>query len=181
MLLQHSGIKGMKWGARNGPPYPIESKYKTTNEMLQDMKTFSYKEYTKLQSPEKTARTRSGSCHDQVIYEAQELQRMGYKPETTFIFEHDGNGQGGMTHSLVHYKTGGKEHWFENAWQEQAGDKIYNSLEDIYKEITMAHKTGEYGNKKKYPYLEIQEFDWTKHEPGEDLQEWVNRCFKYYK
>ena len=24
--LQHHGIKGQKWGVRNGPPYPIEDK-----------------------------------------------------------------------------------------------------------------------------------------------------------
>lgn len=24
--IEHSGVKGMKWGVRNGPPYPIKDK-----------------------------------------------------------------------------------------------------------------------------------------------------------
>lgn len=27
-VIHHSGVKGMKWGVRNGPPYPIKNKGK---------------------------------------------------------------------------------------------------------------------------------------------------------
>lgn len=30
--LYHHGIKGQKWGARNGPPYPLNSSDKSASE-----------------------------------------------------------------------------------------------------------------------------------------------------
>ena len=87
------GIKGMKWGVQNGPPYPIRAHYSSPKDMSDDMKSFKYTEFTTLQTPKVTAKKRSGSCHDQVMYEVDQLKRMGFKPETTFVFEHDGKGK----------------------------------------------------------------------------------------
>ena len=106
---------------------------------------------------------------------------MGLKPNATFVIEHDGKGQGGMTHTYIHYKYGGKEYWFENAWGGREGIHVFNNADEIKKEIEMAHRTGEYGNNKIYSELDFQDFDWTKQIPGEDLQEYVDRCYKYWK
>lgn len=179
--LMHYGIKGMHWGVKNGPPYPLKAAYDNPKAMSDDMKSWTYKEYTKLQSPEKTQKTRSGSCHDQAIFEADQLRRMGFNPKTIFFMEHDGKGQVGTTHTFVHYKNGKKEIWFENAWGGREGIHEYNSLDDIYKEIEKAHARGETGNPKRYPETDFTEFDWTKHQPGEDLQEYMDTCFKYWK
>lgn len=179
--LAHHGIKGQRWGKRNGPPYPLEASYKDPKSMSDDMKTWKYTEYTKLQSPEKTEKKRSGSCHDQAIFEAEQLRRMGYQPKTVFFMEHDGQGNVGVTHTYVHYKDGGKEHWFENAWGGREGIRAFNNADEIMKEIDMAHRLGETGDPKRYPETDFTEFDWTKHKPGEDLQEYMDTCFKYWK
>ena len=34
--LQHWGIAGMKWGQRNGPPYPLSSKQMNSSERKQN-------------------------------------------------------------------------------------------------------------------------------------------------
>ena len=42
--LMHHGIKGQRWGKRNGPPYPLEASYKDPKSMSDDMKTWKYSE-----------------------------------------------------------------------------------------------------------------------------------------
>lgn len=179
--LMHHGVKGMHWGKRNGPPYPLKSFYKSPQEMSDDMKTWKYREFNKLQTPERTKRDKAGSCHDQVMYEVEQLKRMGYDPKTTFLFEHDGKGNGGETHSFVHYQDGKKHIWFENAWEDYAGLHEYANADEIKKDILMMHRTGKLGNKKQYPALEIVDFDPADHWYGEDLQDWVDNCFKHEK
>jgi hypothetical protein len=140
-------------------------------------KDFKYSNYKKLQSPEETARKKSGSCHDQMMYEMAELKKMGYNPHGKFIFEHDGKGHGGMTHSFAWFKNHGKYYWVENAWSERAGIHEYPSEKAMIKDIKKAHQTGEYGDKSKYSELEIADFDASDHRYGENLQEFVDRSF----
>lgn len=105
---------------------------------------------------------------------------MGFKPKATFVIEHDGNGQGGMTHSYVHYKDPKKKKyiWYENAWSERAGENEFSNPKEIRNAIKKAHQSGEYGNIKKYPKMEFIDFSEENHEYGESLQEWVDNCFK---
>lgn len=177
MYLAHYGVKGMHWGVRNGPPYPIESKFSSPKELSAKMRKLKYREYTKLQDPDTTFK-RGGSCHDQVFAELRELRRMGLKPKAKFLMEYNDHNQGGMTHSFVYFKNRGKTYWFENAWQERAGIKAYLSINDIKKSIRRAHKTGEYGNYKKYPHLVFSDFHEERHVPGENLQQFVDRCLE---
>lgn len=37
--LMHHGIQGQKWGVRNGPPYPLDSKAKSSSEKKQNQKS----------------------------------------------------------------------------------------------------------------------------------------------
>ena len=175
--LCHSGVKGMKWGVRNGPPYPINSKFSNPDGLSVAMKRLKYRNYTRLLRPETTLRE-GGSCHDQVMLELQELRRMGLKPKAKFLMEYNDNNQGGMTHSFVYFKKNKKTYWFENAWSERAGIHEYKSVKDIQKEIRKAHKTGEYGDIKKYPHIVFTDFNEQNHKYGENLQEFVDRCFK---
>jgi hypothetical protein len=112
------------------------------------------------------------------MYEMAELRKMGLKPKAAFVMEVDDKGQGGMTHSFVYYKNGDKVSWLENAWNERAGITDYDSLKTIKKEIRNAHKTGEFGNSSKFKNLVFGEFNDKDHQPGESLQDLVNKCLR---
>lgn len=185
--IMHHGRKGQKWGVRNGPPYPLDQisqkSYKSApltktsspeelNQWFQ--KNMKYSEFTKLKSPEEVARTKSGSCHDQVMLELSELKSMGYNPKATFLIEYNDSGQGGTTHSFVTYQKDSKTIWFENAWGGQEGLHEFGSLDDIKKRITNLHKSGKMGDYKQFDKLEFADFG--NHVPGEDLQELVDKC-----
>lgn len=142
------------------------------------MQKFKYKNFTKLMSPDKVAKSKSGSCHDQVMFEMSELRKMGLNPKACFVMEVDDKGQGGMTHSFVYYKNGDKVSWLENAWQERIGITDYDSFSDIKKAIKNAHKTGEFGNKFKYNNIIFGDFDDREHISGESLQDLVNKCLR---
>lgn len=176
--LMHHGIKGQKWGKKNGPPYPLKADYKDPKAMSDAMKKWKYSEYSTLQTPAATKLKRSGSCHDQAFYEMDQLKKMGYEPQMTFVMEHDGKGQVGMTHTYVHYQDGGKHCWFENAWGGREGVHEFSDPESIRKEIKMAHKTGEFGDSKRYPEIEFVDADPSYHTFGEDLQDYVDNCLR---
>jgi len=189
--LAHHGIKGQKWGVRrfqydNGSYTPegkeryrhdSEKTLKTPESLSKFLKNVKYKEFDVLMSSEEVREQKRGSCHDQVMFEMDQLRKMGYDPKACFVMEHDGN-QGGMTHSFVYYADKGKVNWLENAWSERAGITSYNSFKDIKNEIRKAHSTGEYGDISAFPEIEFGEFNDLEHIPGETLQELVDKCLK---
>ena len=176
-FIKHHGIKGQKWGVKNGPPYPLKG-FENANSLSDHMKTFKYKEFDRLMSPDEVENTKTGSCHDQVMYEFRELRKMGKDPKGLFVIECDYNDLGGDMHSLVYYDENGKTNWFENAWKGREGVSQYSSLDDIKNEITKAHENGEFGNSAKYGKLYFGEFMDTWHTPGETLQDFVDCCFE---
>lgn len=172
--LIHSGVKGMKWGIR---------KAKKNNSTFKDPKNLSdwmknnvgYSEYTRLKSPIEVKRSKSGSCHDQVMLELSELKKMGLKPKAEFLIEYNPKSNaGGMTHSFVHYEKNGKTYWLENAWGGKEGVHEFSSLDDIKKSISTSHKTGEMGDVNSFPKLEWATLK-ENHIPGETLSEFVNK------
>lgn len=163
------GVFGIK--AHTG----VDSKTQTgkIHSMKEKLKELEYSEYTKLQTPKETARKKSGSCHDQVLFEVDELRKAGLDPKALFVMEHSGS-KGGMTHSLAYFMKNGKTYWVENAWSERAGIKGYKNLDEIKREIKKAHKSGEFGEKSKFSELSFGDFNLNQQVPGESLQELVN-------
>ena len=133
-----------------------------------------YKDFTKLMSHDEVMKYKKGSCHDQVMFELEELSKMNLSPKALFFMEYDNNNQGGMTHSFVYYEKDSKVYWFENAWGDNKGIHKFDSVKDIKESIKEYHKSNKFGNINKYPNLEITSF--KKHIPGESLQDFVSKC-----
>lgn len=191
--LQHSGVKNMHWHSHRwwNPDHTLTpegrihygygkeraTQIKSPEDLANTLKTFKYKDYDRLMSAEEVRKQKQGSCHDQVMYEMDELRKLGLNPKATFIVEYDDDNQNGMTHSFVTYQKDGKVVWVENAWSERAGLNVFNSFDDIRNTIIGAHKSGEYGNKKKFKYLDFVDFDDRDHKPGETLEEFIGKVY----
>lgn len=140
-------------------------------------KNIHYAEFTKLKSPEEVIDTKKGSCHDQMMLELHELRQMGMKPNSMFFMEYNPqNNQGGETHSFVYYKQNNKIFWFEHACGDYVGIHQYDDLKSIKDDIIRKHKSGRLGNCNKFPKIEFSSVG--KHEPGESLQAFVDKCLK---
>lgn len=133
--LYHHGVKGMHWGVRLGPPYPLNKQGQAVADLYKKMGSIGYKEFDGLMTPEQVAREKRGSCHDQVVYEYSELKKAGLNPKTKFFIEADDNGNGGTTHSLVYFEFGKKIWWLENAWEDQKGLRSYASEAALVKDV----------------------------------------------
>lgn len=184
--LEHHGVKGQRWGVRryqnsDGSLTTVGKKHyrastKAASELLSFMRNnIQYSEFTKLKSADEVEKTKSGSCHDQVMYEIKKLRELGYKPKAQFVIEYNPKtGEGGTTHSFVYFKNGDQTIWFENAWGGNEGLHRYNSLKDIKADIRAKQKNGEFGDSTKYSKLEFSDFKPDKQRPGSSLQEVVD-------
>ena len=104
-------------------------------ELLNYQSSFSYKEFTVLKSHDEVEESKSGSCHDQVMYELQELRNIGINPKALFLMVIDENGQGYDTHSFVYYKNDDFYYWYENAWEQYRGIHKYKSFNEMLDDI----------------------------------------------
>ena len=134
------------------------------------MKSFRYAEFTTLKDHDWVAKNKKGSCHDQVMYELQELRKCGLSPKSKFFIQVDNKGQGYQTHSFVYYELNGKYIWFENAWEDQAGIHVYNSYYSMKKDIEKKLNTP------KGIHIVWGKFDDSKLKFGDDLQTLVDKC-----
>ena len=143
----------------------------TPEQLVEMMSHIQYQDFTKLMSPLEVFLTASGSCHDQVMLEMQELYNMGLKPIGKFIMSVDEFGEGEETHSFVYYKIGKRWYWFENAWEEFAGIHEYSNEQELIDSVMFA-----FGRRNGFVNLYIADFNPADHTIGEDLDTLVDIC-----
>lgn len=141
-------------------------------EQLSDFMSFiKYADFTRLKSPLETFISHSGSCHDQVMLEFQELFDMRLSPCAKFIMAVEEDGQGGETHSFVYYEQDGDYYWLENAWEDMRGIHKYNSEAELIEAVMFS-----FGQRVPYDKLYIADFAPAEHTIGEDLETLVDIC-----
>ena len=170
MIDQNKDVKVYELDS-NGGIKKVKSEYKNPQELKSSMAKFKYKEYDKLMSLEQVKKTKSGSCHDQVIYEMSELRNQGLNPKAKFIMAVNKNGQGGETHSFVYYNKDGKTNWFENAW----GDN--NGIHQFTNEQSMTNKViSDFSRRNPNSKIYMADLNIGNHKTGETLEEFVDKC-----
>lgn len=133
--LVHYGVLGMHWGIRKDLP-----SFKSPKDLSSFMKgNIKYSEYTRLKSHSEVLKTKSGSCHDQVMFELVELRKMGLNPKAEFLIEYKLKDVGGQTHSFVYFNKDNKTFWFENAMATQEGVHEFNNLSEIKDKMISLH------------------------------------------
>ena len=176
MELFHSGVEGMRWGVRNGPPYPLgrQKNLSDVKNLQKEMKGFRYKNFDKLMAPKDVVKTRKGSCHDQSLYAYTRLKGLGFDPKIKFLIEADDSGQGGMTHSFCWFKDGKAVYWLENSWENQRGLRSYPSEQAMMKDVY-----SRWEKRQEFQHLYSGDAviaNWT---PGMELQEMLNRGVRW--
>ena len=150
------------------------SKLKTPTQLSKFMSTFTYKDFDKLMSPEEVYLTKSGSCHDQVMFELAELKNIGIHPVAYFLMAMGKDNVGGETHSFVCWVTGNRAYWFENAWEDHRGITIFNNEMELLESVWKA-----FSERVPHHYLYFADFLPEEHTVGEDLDTLVNTCMKH--
>lgn len=159
--------------------YPVDEAvelptFKTPEDLSKWMKSnVHYANFTKLKSSDGVAESKSGSCHDQVVFEYNALKNMGKKPKILFFIAYkEGSNQGGMTHSLVYYSEGSKVKWFENSWSGMEGIHTYDSLSDLKADIKRIYSN--MPDAKNFPELEFKSASISDFDTGMNLGEFVS-------
>lgn len=147
----------------------------TPEELFEFMKeNISYSKFTNLKSPEEVFESRTGSCHDYVMFQLHELGAMNKNPEAIFVMEINPETKHiGETHSFVTLKENGKILWLENAWENNKGIHVFNSIEEIKQFITEEWHKSKFGNSSRYTEIYFEDFG--EHVSGESLQTFVNK------
>lgn len=159
--------------------YPVDEAvelptFKTPEDLSKWMKSnVHYANFAKLKSSDGVVESKSGSCHDQVVFEYNALKNMGKKPKILFFIAYkEGSNQGGMTHSLVYYSEGSKVKWFENSWSGMEGIHTYDSLSDLKADIKRIYSN--MPDAKNFPELEFKSASISDFDTGMSLGEFVS-------
>lgn len=153
----------------------VANSFSSPEELSNWMKNnIRYANFTKLKSAEDVYNSKSGSCHDQVMFELYHLRKMKLHPKVLFFIEfHPNKSNGGVTHSLVYYQFNHKFYWFENAWGGMEGIHKFNSVKEIKEKIRNLHDQHKFGNVNEFPKIHFANFG--RHNPGESLSELVSK------
>ena len=149
----------------------MNPRFNSPGELDYYMSDFTYIEFERLMSPNQVFKTESGSCHDMVMFEYDELQKQGLDPKARFMIAVDDSGQGSETHSFVFYSEGRYTYWFEQAWNDYAGIHEFDSEKELLDFVVTAFIQRNPGK-----VIYLTEFIPEDHQIGEDLQTLVDIC-----
>lgn len=146
----------------------------TPTQLLDFMSHIKYIDFDTLKSTLEVFLTCSGSCHDQTMFEMQELYGMGYDPKAWFILGVDKDGKGLESHSFVTYENENHNFcWFENAWADMHGIHEFSGPHSLKKAVIK-----EFEKRCDFYKVYIADFDPSEHTIGENLATLVNTCME---
>ena len=193
--LYHHGIKGQKWGKRNGPPYPLDAKgqlrnIKTLNDELNkwkygvvidgkvvtDSSKVDWSKY-KTHPIDVMNKYKAGICWDFVNYQHNVFKKNGYHDEShMFVMERNNNPNDIVTHTFSIVDIGGKKYWFESSWFKHQGVHEVTSYKDV---VDILRK--EYGYNNAYDVYKYNPDGLDKNlSNGEFFRKTTNDLVEYY-
>lgn len=162
--LIHHGVKGMRWGVRNGPPYPLDAKgqlkqLQNFNSELNkwkygvlingkvetDSRKINWAKYKTIPIND-VEKHHAGVCWDFVNYQHSVFKKNGYPDEShLFVMQRSNDPNDIVTHTFSTVDIGGKKYWFESSWFKHQGVHEVKSYKDVIKVLT-----AEYGENNAY-------------------------------
>jgi len=187
--LSHHGIKGQKWGVRNGPPYPLHQtrEYNAAKDIYDRLDTFDYgciingKRYNENNLDEvdwtkyRTTpidifeKNKIGTCWDYTNYQHAKLKEAGIDHTTRMLVMDTDDGP--ITHTFTTFKdSDGQEYWLEQALYSERGVHPIDSYKDAVDVISRR-----YDSSRKRPF-DVYEFNPDGLDKGLNDQDFFNRA-----
>ncbi len=152
--------------------YGFIGKSKKRYEGLKDKN--GLKEYI-IQTGEEVLKSNIGTCWDQVELERLWFDKNNYNFKTIFLgfdVDYENNLP---THTFLVFEENDKWYWFENAWSDQRGIHVFNSLKEAVKNVKDLHF--DYANRNNDLSLELKDklygFIYDKPNPNLDVTAYV--------
>lgn len=152
--LCHHGIKGQKWGIRNGPPYPLDAKgqLKRVKSLNSDLNNWKYGVLidSKIETdPDKVdwskyktipiddiKKNHVGICWDFVNYQHHIFKENGYPDEShLFVMQKNEDPNDIVTHTFSIVTIDNQKYWFESSWFKHQGVHPISSYKEVINEL----------------------------------------------
>ena len=154
--LEHHGVKGQKWGIKNGPPYPLDGaaklkSIKGLNEMmnskwdygvmhngkrLTDTEKYNWGQNYRTTPVKELEKTKIGTCWDFTNYQHAQLKKNGIPDKSYMILiPKSSDPDDIVTHTFTTFELDGKQYWMESAAWPKRGVHEISSYKDVVSEL----------------------------------------------